>query len=211
MSEPMGMLMAMMQPPADMEEEFQDWYDTEHIPERAAITGFLSAQRFVCIDGFPRYIATYDLTHHGVLTEPEYQAVAGPNFSPWSKRILPRVHGQRRVEGPQIYPGRARYGAAGTPARCAIVRLRGMAREDEADIVVGLRACFEGRDEVYQIRIWQSNYHGDDSIICMIEGDVTLDVKTFNYAGLGDFRRHVDLANLYIEYWRRGVLTGVFK
>ena len=81
MNEPMGMLMAMMQPPADMEEEFQDWYDTEHIPERAAITGFLSAQRFVCLDGFPKYIAAYDLTHHGVLQEPEYQAVAGTNFS----------------------------------------------------------------------------------------------------------------------------------
>ncbi|WP_417721131.1 hypothetical protein [Salipiger sp.] len=211
MNEPMGMLMAMMQPPADMEEEFQDWYDTEHIPERAAITGFLSAQRFVCLDGFPKYIAAYDLTHHGVLQEPEYQAVAGTNFSPWSKRILPRVHGQRRLEGPQIYPGSARYGDSGKPARCAIVRLRGMEPDSEASIVEGLRACFESRDDVLQIRIWRSNYHGDNSIICMVEGDISLDLKSFDYSPLGALRHHVDLANLYVEYWRRGVLTGVFK
>lgn len=211
MSEPMGMLMAMMQPPADIEEEFQDWYDTEHIPERAGITGFLSAQRLVCIEGFPRYVAVYDLTHHGVLQEPEYQAVSGTNFSPWSKRVLPRVHGQKRLEGPQTYPGNARYGDSGTPARSAIVRLRGMAPGDEAVIVDGLRAMFEGRPEVLQIRIWRSNYHDDLSIVCMVEGDVTLSLRNFDYAPLGDLRRHVDLVNLYVEYWRRGVLTGVFK
>ena len=34
-----GLLLAMMEPPPAMEEEFQDWYDTEHFPERATCEG----------------------------------------------------------------------------------------------------------------------------------------------------------------------------
>jgi hypothetical protein len=30
-----GLRLAMMEPPPAVEEEFQDWYDTEHFPERA--------------------------------------------------------------------------------------------------------------------------------------------------------------------------------
>jgi hypothetical protein len=33
----------MTEPPAAMEEEFNPWYDTEHLAERLAITGFRSA------------------------------------------------------------------------------------------------------------------------------------------------------------------------
>ena len=32
-----GLLLVMMEPPEEMEEEFNEWYDTEHIPEREAV------------------------------------------------------------------------------------------------------------------------------------------------------------------------------
>ena len=62
-----GLLLAMMEPPPAMEEEFQDWYDTEHFPERATCEGFLTAHRFICIDGWPRYLALYDVADTDVL------------------------------------------------------------------------------------------------------------------------------------------------
>ena len=34
-----GLLFATMEPPANIEEEFQDWYDTEHFPERQSLPG----------------------------------------------------------------------------------------------------------------------------------------------------------------------------
>jgi hypothetical protein len=210
MSEPLGLLLAMMQPSAGMEEEFHDWYDTEHIPERAGVEGFLSAQRFVCIEGWPRYVALYDLTHYGVLKEPEYVALSGAKFSPWSKRVLPRVHGQARAEGPQIYPGTARYGDAGKPARMAILRFRGMGPDAEGAVVAGLRKVCEGRPEVLQLRVWRSDYHGDFAFVASIEGDATLTISGLDLSGLGEHRRHLDLTNLYMPYWRRGVLHGVF-
>jgi hypothetical protein len=92
-----GLLLAMMEPPPAMEEEFQDWYDTEHFPERATCEGFLTASRFVCIDGWPRYLALYDLADTGVLRGPAYARIAGQRYSPWTHRIVSRVWGQFRA------------------------------------------------------------------------------------------------------------------
>jgi len=42
-----GLLLTMTEPPAAMDEEFNAWYDSEHIPERLSIQGFRSARRWV--------------------------------------------------------------------------------------------------------------------------------------------------------------------
>ena len=91
------MLMVLMDPPSGLEAEFQDWYDMEHTPERARISGFLSASRWVCLDGWPRFMACYDLESVEVLGQEPYRAISGDSFSPWSKRILPRTLGRERL------------------------------------------------------------------------------------------------------------------
>ncbi len=90
-----GMLIVFFEPPATLEEEFHDWYDTEHLPERARIAGFESARRFVSLGDGPRYAAVYDLTRLDVLEGEEYRAVAGANFSPWTRRIMSRARSMR--------------------------------------------------------------------------------------------------------------------
>jgi hypothetical protein len=42
-----GLLLTMTEPPPQMEEEFNAWYDDEHLAERLAIPGFRSAKRWV--------------------------------------------------------------------------------------------------------------------------------------------------------------------
>ena len=100
-----GLLMATMEPPATLEEEFQDWYDTEHVPERRNYPGFETANRWVCVDGWPRWLATYDLESVDAVQTPEYLASNGDKATPWSKRILSRLSGRRRVVATQISPG----------------------------------------------------------------------------------------------------------
>jgi hypothetical protein len=101
------MLMVQMEPPAAIEEEFHSWYDSEHIPERKALPGFLSAERYVCVDGWPRYIGSYDLASLDVLESDAYRAIGGENLSPWSKRVLSRVVGMRRFELSRVDGGGA--------------------------------------------------------------------------------------------------------
>jgi hypothetical protein len=69
-------------------DEFDDWYDTEHIPERMRIAGFINAVRWVGASNPRLSLAIYDLESLDVLTKPQYRAVSPENFSPWSKRIL---------------------------------------------------------------------------------------------------------------------------
>lgn len=101
----MGLLLAMMEPPAEYEEEFQAWYDTEHMPQRHAMLGFLSASRWECVEGWPRWLALYDLESLGALETAEYTAVAGERSTPWTRRILEVVKGYRRVAAEQVEPG----------------------------------------------------------------------------------------------------------
>src|SRR5215472_9989480 len=101
-----GFLLVLMQPPPAMEEEFNAWYDTEHIPERLAVPGFESALRFSSTGAGPKYLAMYDLATESVLDGEAYRRVAGGNSSPWTKRILSRTKVYRSA-GSQIYPGNA--------------------------------------------------------------------------------------------------------
>jgi hypothetical protein len=86
-----------MEPPAGHEDEFNDWYDTEHFPQRCALPGFLSGSRWVCLDGWPRWFAYYDLESADALASAAYHAVSGPNSTPWSRRILARTIGRQRI------------------------------------------------------------------------------------------------------------------
>jgi len=100
----------MTEPVARDEDEFNAWYDTEHLPERLAIPGFVSARRWVdphAPPGEGKYLATYELESPGVLDTPEYLAHVGDGFTPWSKRVLGRCALFRRWACAQISPGDA--------------------------------------------------------------------------------------------------------
>src|SRR5471030_702108 len=108
MNSNMGLLLTLTEPPPAMEEEFNAWYDTEHMAERLAIPGFISAHRWVnpaAAAGTGKYLATYELESVGVLNTPGYLAHIGDKFTPWSKRCLARCVLFRRWASEQISPG----------------------------------------------------------------------------------------------------------
>jgi hypothetical protein len=106
-----GLLLAMTDIPAEVEAEFNDWYDTEHVPERIAIPGFRSAQRFQAIEGGPKYQALYDLESVAVLDTPEYKRLR-ETASERTNRIMPQFRNLHRGIYTQIFP----EGAAAEPA-----------------------------------------------------------------------------------------------
>ena len=102
-----GILIAAMGFANVAEDEFHDWYDTEHIAERLAVPGFLNAERWLGIANPKQSVALYDLDNVGVLQSPPYLAVGGANGSPWTKRVTGRTKSIIRLEGEQIRPGDA--------------------------------------------------------------------------------------------------------
>ena len=103
-----GLLIAAMDFSNVAEDELNDWYDLEHIPERARVPGFLTLQRWIGADDSRQSVATYDLENLAVLQGSAYRAIGGENLSPWSKRITAKVRRLLpRFEGEQMLPGDA--------------------------------------------------------------------------------------------------------
>ena len=105
---PMGLLLAGFDYATANGEEFNDWYDTEHIPERRRVPGFLNCERWVGADDSNISIATYDLESLAVLDTPAYRAIGGENLSPWSKRVTGKCKRICRFEAEQMAPGNQR-------------------------------------------------------------------------------------------------------
>ena len=62
-----GILIAAMDFTNVAADEFHDWYDLEHVPERERVPGFLQCQRWIGAQN-PKYsVATYDLQNAEVL------------------------------------------------------------------------------------------------------------------------------------------------
>ncbi len=139
-----GLLLVVSDPPAEFEEEFNAWYDTEHVPERLGIPGFESGLRYVSADRPRRYLALYDLASVAVLDTPAYLARAGVNFTPWSKRVVARCRIDR-VAAVQAFPGEH---LTVPGARLLHMRLTGSAAAAERFV----RGCLAGRPAVQQIR-----------------------------------------------------------
>jgi hypothetical protein len=204
---PKGLLLAMMEPPSALEEEFNDWYDTEHVPERAAIPGFETALRFVCIEGWPRYVAVYDLTYPEVLDEPGYLAVSHENFSPWTKRLTTKVRGQYRAAGPQVYPGQA---VTTRLSRLVIMRLRDVQPSAQDEIVEGTVRNFAAREETLQVRVYRNDIDGRTDYLALIDAQAPFELSKLDLSAYGSSRSHIDLVNTYVPHWRRGPLRGVY-
>jgi hypothetical protein len=92
------------------EDEFNDWYDLEHIPERLRVPGFLTCERWIDTDNQKISVATYDLDNANVLKSEAYNvignhAAGGDNLSVWSRRVTARIKIRMRFEGEQIATG----------------------------------------------------------------------------------------------------------
>ena len=111
-------------------DEFNDWYDLEHIPERKAVPGFAACERWIGDEQPAVSVATYDLDSVEVLRSKPYAAIAYGNLSVWSKRVTAMCKRLLRFEGTQIAPGDT---AAPAAAGALLLNAMNVAPEAEDD------------------------------------------------------------------------------
>lgn len=90
-----GLLFSQMEPLPGEEDDFRDWYETEHIPARMALPGFSAAVRYEAIEGTPRFLACYFLDDMAALATPGYQRLKS-DPGERTARMLGRVQGFTR-------------------------------------------------------------------------------------------------------------------
>lgn len=113
-----GMLLTSMDIDPAHEEEFNRWYDREHLEERVAIDGFLEARRYLAHTGSPKNLFLYSTKTIDVLDSPAYRArLSKP--TEWSKVNMARFENMIRVVA-RITASRG----VGRGGKLGIVRLR---------------------------------------------------------------------------------------
>lgn len=86
-------------------DEFHDWLDTEHIPERVRTPGFMQIDRWLGAADPAISVVTYELESYDVLHSPKYVAISQANMSPWSRRVVSKCQRICRFEATQVRPG----------------------------------------------------------------------------------------------------------
>jgi len=77
------------------EADFDNWYETEHLPGLAAVPGTVRARRYLARDSSPRYYACYDLASRETFGSPPWLAVRATD---WSDRVRPNfIHTKRTM------------------------------------------------------------------------------------------------------------------
>ena len=91
-----GFLLVLMQPPENIEEEFNAWYDTEHVPALSRVSGVLGARRFRAgHSSGPRYVALYHLASPEVITGPGWKQAS--ESTPMPEHIRPQIRDRLRL------------------------------------------------------------------------------------------------------------------
>jgi len=84
-----GMLITFSETPPEVEEDFNEWYNREHIDERVWMPGFHRARRYVAANSNAdiKYFATYETDKVEDLADPEYMELL-KDQSDWSKKVM---------------------------------------------------------------------------------------------------------------------------
>jgi len=89
-----GLIAVWLDVPPHREEEFNAWYDCEHLAQVVGLPGFVSGRRYRCDDAPLRYLAWYETVHENVEPGADFQRlVAEP--TPWSRRMR-GLYGDKR-------------------------------------------------------------------------------------------------------------------
>lgn len=97
-----ALLVVMTEADPQVQENSNEWFTAQHIPERMMVPGFLSARRFELVEGSGayKYLNIYELTDESVLHGEDYaKSVATctpPNYQP--------LHKSTRLVYRQVFP-----------------------------------------------------------------------------------------------------------
>ncbi|MGH8799804.1 MAG: hypothetical protein ACREX7_06145 [Casimicrobiaceae bacterium] len=72
----------------DATDDFYQWHNREHMPERVGIPGFLRGRRYIAVAGAPAYFNLYEATTAEVLGGDDYlERLNAPTA--WTRRLVP--------------------------------------------------------------------------------------------------------------------------
>ena len=128
-----ALMMVMADIPADKEEDFNRWYNEEHLKELMSIPGVLNAARYEAIRSGPKHLACYELESPAVI---ETDAFKNRPRTEWGARVSPSLIGTNFVNNvyEMVHPQELTEGIAGSDMAPALqIGRMDIAPENEAE------------------------------------------------------------------------------
>ena len=85
-----AMMMVMADIPADKEDDFNRWYNEEHLAELLSVPGILNAARYEAVSSGPKHLAFYELESPDVINT---DAFKNRPRTEWGQRVSPSLIG----------------------------------------------------------------------------------------------------------------------
>lgn len=79
--------------PDDIVDEYNEWYDQEHLPRLVTVPGVTRARRYTAVSGAPRYLTAYELTDRDAFESPEGLLA---RKTPWTAKMRSLFQNTRR-------------------------------------------------------------------------------------------------------------------
>ena len=118
-----GLLVVMSDIPADLDQEFNQWYHEEHLAERLALPGFLCARRYRSVGSQPNYMVVYKCETIYALASPQYRKVLD-NPTDRTRHILPRMKNVIRAACRETWTSSDAVGGSAIIVQCKAVEGR---------------------------------------------------------------------------------------
>ena len=80
----------------DALDDFYEWHNREHMPERIGIRGFRRGRRYIALHGKPQFFNLYEVDDAGVLGGADYLARLN-HPTPWTRRVVPSFRNVARA------------------------------------------------------------------------------------------------------------------
>ena len=72
------------------ENNYENWYQNEHLPERLGVPGFIRGRRYQSLVSSPRFFTWHEVASPSTLTSESYMARLS-NPTPWTQEIMANV------------------------------------------------------------------------------------------------------------------------
>jgi hypothetical protein len=90
-----GLMMVWADIPADKEDDFNHWYNEEHLAELLSVPGVLNAARYEATMSGPKHLAVYELESPAVV---DSEAFTSRPVTEWGQRNSPRLHATNFIQ-----------------------------------------------------------------------------------------------------------------
>ena len=89
-----GLMLVFVDVPSEREEEFNEWYNTEHLQELMSVPGILNCARYEAVKSGPKHLAVYEFENAQVI---DTDAFKNRPITPWAQKVGPRAIATTRI------------------------------------------------------------------------------------------------------------------